>query len=174
MINMEKLVLLYLWIGVIFISSMYWDSLSTLLFPLLIFVVPFGWKALHRINSHVQHSLDLLRFVLRVKCVWNRSIHWKYTTPKYIKKGQSLNESLLEKHKHILGLNHPNVIYCIVIFFYFWFIIIPNRRPTIFSLPEHNQTGEANQEENPSNHSLPLWWSLIHLSKALFEADTVH
>lgn len=96
----------------------------------------------------------------------------KYNT-KYIKKGQSLNELLLENHKHILVVKHPNPIYCIAIF------LLPiyhntNRRPTIFSLPEHNQASEANQEENPSNHSLPLWWSLIHFSKALFEADTVH
>lgn len=47
-------------------------------------------------------------------------------------------------------------------------------RHTILSLPEHNQTSEANEEHHRSNHSFPLWRSLGHLSIALFEADAVH
>lgn len=45
---------------------------------------------------------------------------------------------------------------------------------TILSLPEHNQASEAKKEQHPSNHRLPIRRPLVHLSKALLEADAVH
>lgn len=74
-------ILVSLSLGLLSSSSTCYGPLGPLLFPLLVFVVPLGCKALHRINSHVQHPLELLLLVLRLKCVWNRSIHCKDTLP---------------------------------------------------------------------------------------------
>lgn len=59
---------------------MCYGPLGPLLFPLFLFIVPFGWEALHWIDPHVQHPLQLLFFVLRFKGVWDWSIDCKYRT----------------------------------------------------------------------------------------------
>lgn len=60
---------------------MLYGPLGPLLFPLLVLVVPLGGEALHGVDSHVQHPLELLCFVLRIKCVWDVSVYYKKTIP---------------------------------------------------------------------------------------------
>lgn len=52
--------------------------------------------------------------------------------------------------------------------------IILYARHTILPLPEHNKASEADEKEHPCKHRLPLRCRVVHLSKALFEADAVH
>lgn len=61
---------------------MLYGPLGPLLFPLLVLIVPVGREALHWVDSHVQHPLELLCFVLRIKCVWDGSVYYKKTIPK--------------------------------------------------------------------------------------------
>lgn len=57
-----------------------WPSRS-LLFPLVIFIVPLGWNPLHWVHSHIQHALQLLCFIFIIKSVWDWSIHCGKKTP---------------------------------------------------------------------------------------------
>lgn len=45
-----------------------------LLLPLLVLIVPVSREALHWVDPHVQHPLQLLRFELLIEGVWNSSI----------------------------------------------------------------------------------------------------
>ena len=45
---------------------------------------------------------------------------------------------------------------------------------TELPLPQNHQAGQAEEEEHPRDHRLPLCTALVHLSKALIEADAVH